>query len=338
MKILVLTPYLQPLVRGNAVTVSRIAESLTERSCLVSAVAVLPSVPADVAARIVADPPDLVHAFHAYDAGLEGLAISRKSRCPMVTTITGSDLFESLRNGKRAATVEVLRASTAVTVFHHGIRRELLTEVPDLAVPVEVIPQAVDANAALRQAPSNEVPVLLLPAGLRPVKNVIGCIAALEPLYRQGERFRLLIAGPVLDPEYGAQVVEAAEKAPFATYLGEVDHTAMAGLYAEADVVLNTSLFEGGMANSLLEAMAAARPVVASDVAGNRTIVTDGENGFLYADEDDFRRKIICLLHDPTLRRTLGGQGRLLVSSRFSIQQEAEAYLRLYSSILKTGI
>ena len=96
----------------------------------------------------------------------------------------------------------------------------------------------------------------LLPAGLRPVKNVLFALPLLAELYREEPGLRFLLAGPIIDAEYGARVLAQLEAYPFARYLGAVGHDAMACLYQQADVVLNTSLFEGGMATSILEALA----------------------------------------------------------------------------------
>jgi glycosyltransferase involved in cell wall biosynthesis len=104
-------------------------------------------------------------------------------------------------------------------------------------------------------------------------------------------------------------------------------------VYQEASVVLNTSRFEGGMANSLLEAMAWGRPVLASDIEGNRSLVTDGVTGLLYRDAGDFRDKAGMLIADPALRLKLGMAGHRLVEEHHSPEREAQAYLRLYGEI-----
>jgi glycosyltransferase involved in cell wall biosynthesis len=107
----------------------------------------------------------------------------------------------------------------------------------------------------------------------------------------------------------------------------------MTALYRQASVVLNTSRFEGGMANSLLEAMACSRPVLAADIEGNRSLVNDGVTGLLYRDTPEFLDKAKLLL-DLALRQRLGNAGRRLVEERHSPGREAAAYLGLYEEIL----
>jgi glycosyltransferase involved in cell wall biosynthesis len=116
--------------------------------------------------------------------------------------------------------------------------------------------------------------------------------------------------------------------------LGEVPYDQMGDLYTRADLVLNCSLFEG-MPNSLMEAMALGRPVLARDIPGNHSLIRDGETGWLYQDEDDFRRQISLLVADADLRKQTGCRARDFVQSHFSPALEAERYLQLYNSLMQ---
>ena len=109
----------------------------------------------------------------------------------------------------------------------------------------------------------------------------------------------------------------------------------MAALLRDADVVLNCSLSEGGMANSVLEALACGRAVLASDIAGNRSVIEDGVTGLLFRDPGDFADKAARLLGDPALRERLGEAGRER-ASRLGLQQEIERYLKLYVAVAPT--
>jgi glycosyltransferase involved in cell wall biosynthesis len=144
----------------------------------------------------------------------------------------------------------------------------------------------------------------------------------------------LRLVGPVIDRGYAEAVRAAVAAFPFASCPGPVDHSEMAGLYRRSHVVLNTSRFEGGMANSLLEAMAWGRPVLASDVEGNRSLITDGVNGLLYRDEQEFVAKAEMLLSDTGLCLRLGTAGRDTVSRNHAPIDEAAKYLDLYRSII----
>jgi glycosyltransferase involved in cell wall biosynthesis len=106
----------------------------------------------------------------------------------------------------------------------------------------------------------------------------------------------------------------------------------MGTLYARANVVLNCSHFES-MPNSLLEAMALARPVLAVDVPGNLSLIHNNETGWLYRDEDDFRIKVTQLVGNATLRAEVGSRAREYVRTEFSSRFEAENYYKLYTTL-----
>ncbi len=88
---------------------------------------------------------------------------------------------------------------------------------------------------------------------------------------------------------------------------------------AAADLHLLTS-FSEAQGISLLEAMAASRPVVATAVGGVVEVVADGESGFLVSPDDDeaMARSILELARNPALAARMGAAGRARVQERFS--------------------
>jgi glycosyltransferase involved in cell wall biosynthesis len=73
-------------------------------------------------------------------------------------------------------------------------------------------------------------------------------------------------------------------------------------------------------------------PVVASPIGVNSTLIQDGKNGFLAAKEDEWVEKLLALVRDPELRRSMGQVGRATVEAGYSLQVQAPRVL----SILKT--
>jgi glycosyltransferase involved in cell wall biosynthesis len=289
--------------------------------------------PEELLRRVRAFAPDCLHAFHARQGGGPARALAASLGIPYLITLTGTDIYGAWDEADRDEARAILSAAVALIVFHDRIGQRLLQQYPGLAVPVAVIPQGVSVAQPLPTQPPPDRVVFFLPAGIRPVKDVLFPLEPLAALYPRFPGLRFALAGPVLDPDYGARVLATLQGYPFASWLGEVPHEAMALQYAAAGVVLNTSLSEGGMANSLLEAMAAARPVLAADVEGNRSLVTDGVNGLLYGGAAEFGAKAAQLLADPGLRRRLGLAGRRYVEQECSPEREAARYLDLYGAV-----
>lgn len=109
----------------------------------------------------------------------------------------------------------------------------------------------------------------------------------------------------------------------------------IAKAYADLDVIVLTSLNEGTPV-SLIEAMASARPVVATSVGGVVDIVVDGKNGFLVGsnDADLFADKVSALLGDRDKRRELGSRGREFVRNAFQKDRLIEETEELYYKCL----
>jgi glycosyltransferase involved in cell wall biosynthesis len=86
------------------------------------------------------------------------------------------------------------------------------------------------------------------------------------------------------------------------------------------------------MSNALLEAMAAARPVVATDVGGNPEVMVDGETGILVPPRrpDLLRAALERLLGDPELRRRLGRAARERAESRYSWDSVVASTIAVY--------
>lgn len=91
-----------------------------------------------------------------------------------------------------------------------------------------------------------------------------------------------------------------------------------------------------GISNTILEAMACALPVVATDVGGNRELVTPGRSGAIVPAQDveAMARALLALADDPAQARRMGGAGRAEVDRRFSLQSMVAGYQALYDELL----
>ena len=107
--------------------------------------------------------------------------------------------------------------------------------------------------------------------------------------------------------------------------------TNVARFVAAADVVVQPSILDAAPLVPL-EAMAAGKPVVGSDVGGLPEQICDGVTGYLVPPRDTaaLARRVIELLRDPGLRSRMGDAGRTRVSERFSLTRQAEAIASLY--------
>jgi len=92
-----------------------------------------------------------------------------------------------------------------------------------------------------------------------------------------------------------------------------------------------------GFPRSILEAMRAGLPVVASDVGGVREAVVDGSTGLLVprGNPDALRERLDVLLQDPTLRSRFGQAGRARYEERFTFDRMLEQTLAIYRDVIR---
>jgi len=105
-------------------------------------------------------------------------------------------------------------------------------------------------------------------------------------------------------------------------------------IYEGLDIVALTSLNEGTPV-SIIEAMAAARPVVAVKVGGVPDIVQDEKTGYLVesGDTEGFSRKLLDLIKDPVKRRDFGRNARNAAKNRFTKERLIKDIEKLYNEI-----
>ena len=97
--------------------------------------------------------------------------------------------------------------------------------------------------------------------------------------------------------------------------------------------------FTEGLSNSIMEYMALAKPVVATDGGGTRELVIDGVTGFLVPARDarQVADRLLALLDDPALRRQLGNAGQRRVLDGFSLARMVAQQLALYTEAAGLG-
>jgi glycosyltransferase involved in cell wall biosynthesis len=206
--------------------------------------------------------PDVVYAHFLVPAGLAAALVSR---APLVVTAHGQDVANATRPGVRAATRHVVRRAAAVVAVSGWLRERLVHTAPQARGKTEVVDCGVDLERFTpREVSAARAEVGWTPEGtaflclgsLSERKNVLRLASAFE---RRGEGELAFVGdGPLrgqLEGRTGIRLV------------GRVPHDAVPAWIAACDVLCQPSLVEPfGLAT--LEAMAAARTVVATRVGG----------------------------------------------------------------------
>jgi glycosyltransferase involved in cell wall biosynthesis len=164
-------------------------------------------------------------------------------------------------------------------------------------------------------------------------KNHAGFLRIAEQIHNRLPNVEFLLAG---DGRFRAELeVQAAALGlgDRVVFLGVRND--IAGVLASVDVAVLTSESES-LSNTILEAMAARRPVVAYRVGGNAELVNN-QRGFLIdaKNENNFAEAVLRLLSDPDLRREQGECGQRFVRENFSLDRVRRSYKSLYLTLLE---
>jgi glycosyltransferase involved in cell wall biosynthesis len=159
-----------------------------------------------------------------------------------------------------------------------------------------------------------------------------------DPKYRH---VRLVICGgdttqPNSIPRLANLKRQAEPLGESVIFTGEVhDPTA---IICGFDIATCTSKADNeGIPNSLIEAMAAAKPVVSTQVGDIAELVDDGRSGILVPD-DDVKALVVALkkmIDDPGLRRQYGLAGQARVRQDFNLETQVAKYAALYESLFE---
>lgn len=208
-----------------------------------------------------------------------------------------------------------------------------------IGVPVSRIRQIPGSGVDLQRfAPTPEpasVVTVVLAARLLWDKGVGVYVAAARILRARGVEARFLLAGEP-DPSNPSSVARVQVQDWVAegivTCIGWVSD--MPRLLADAHIVCLPSYREGAP-KSLLEAAAAGRPIVTTDVPGCRQVVEHGENGLLVPPRDAhaLADALGRLINDPQMRIRMGAAGRRRAELEFGTDSVARQTLALYGEI-----
>jgi glycosyltransferase involved in cell wall biosynthesis len=165
------------------------------------------------------------------------------------------------------------------------------------------------------------------------VKNIPMFLRAADRVSQRISDTRFVVAGEgEMKVDMEAMAVEMGIE-QFVYFVGRCDD--VPALLAASSVCVLPSKAEG-FSNSVLEYMAAGKPVVVTDVGGAAEAVVEGETGYLVASNDDeaMAERLVGLLRDDEKAAKFGAAARERAGAAFSTERQLEKTLDLYKRLL----
>jgi glycosyltransferase involved in cell wall biosynthesis len=175
--------------------------------------------------------------------------------------------------------------------------------------------------------------LLLQVARLDALKDHLTAVRTLQRVTQLRRNVKLVLAGEGPELEAISAEVRKLSLQPFVRFLGLRNDVPR--LMRAADMLLLTSISEG-IPLTVIEAMAAGLPVVATRVGGLPEIVEEGRTGWLApaGDDEELATAVLRLADNRSLQLEMGAAGRRRAEAMFSDEQMNAAYGRLYEEML----
>ncbi len=288
-----------------------------------------------IGSRIIrSNPIDVLYTQDPFSSGLAGYALKRRFRKPLALSFAGDMIDnphwcgESPRNrvmnrfGKwlirRADAFRVCSTSERAKLIARGVPAGRIHNIGWLSDFSRF--ENADGKRLRERFLSNGFDRLLLFVGrLVKQKNLPNLIAAMKIVTEAQGSVLLLVVG---DGEESARVKELARRLRVeknVLFLGAVEHERLPDYFAACDAFVLPSFYEGN-AIAVMEAAAAGRPSVSTDVSGASDTIIDGVTGFIVENNNPVRlaERLIALLNDPAKARDMGRSARSRVTRKYA--------------------
>jgi glycosyltransferase involved in cell wall biosynthesis len=301
-----------------------------------------------IAQELASGFPELLHVYHARKAGAPALEAADRVDSPSppwVVSFGGTDLHLDVKTARKRRVVwETCERSARILAHGRETAEVAQRTLPEsMRSKIRYIPRGVEAvpgrefvgevRAAWGIEPGHTV--LVMPAGIRPVKGQRTGILEVARLAARRPELRLFVLGAALDPVYARVIRNKVAALPFARIATPLAREKMGAAYEVADVILNTSRAEG-YANAIAEAQAAGCAVIASNAPGNNQAIVHGQTGLLFDrnHEGELAQTLDALLGDPALLEHLRAGALAHATKDLDPVRESNALAAAYAEAL----
>ncbi|MCC7136106.1 MAG: glycosyltransferase family 4 protein, partial [Nitrosomonas sp.] len=203
---------------------------------------------------------------------------------------------------------------TQAIIVPSGFLKQVFEE---FGVAARIVPNIINLERFSwhsRSVEKSTAPHIIVTRNLEPIYDVATAIRAFFQVTSRIPAAKLTIAGSGPERDSLEKLVAELDLVDRVRFTGRLENEAMAALYQQADLMVNSSLIDN-TPNSVLEALASNVPVVSTNVGGVPFLVEHGKNALLVPPQDPvaMASAILTLLENPDMIRQFGENGLKLV-------------------------
>jgi glycosyltransferase involved in cell wall biosynthesis len=297
---------------------------------------------------------DIIHAHWVIPNGPIATTFSLITNTPMIITLHGSDIFVSLKKGflgfitkicfKYASFITVCSQHLYESALSLGAIPEQLRLIvwgadPAIFDPSNFPPQDIIRKSLKLPTSGN---IILSLGRLVKKKGVEYLIKAAPYVKKKVPDVSIVIAGDGPELKTLKQLAVELRAQDYIHFIGKVDWDYVPLLLHASDVFVAPSIEDesgnmDGLPTTILEAMAAGKPVVATNIAGIPLVILDGRTGLLVPPRDShaLAEAIVLILLNKSLREKMGFWSRQMVINYLNWNRVAIEFSYIYINALK---
>jgi glycosyltransferase involved in cell wall biosynthesis len=272
---------------------------------------------------------------HGFYSTVPGVMAAKAAKVPVVLAAK-RDLNEFLSRKQVWVEKSLWRFCDRIIVNARAVKGQMTTRERVAAKSIVVIPNGLDSRyfeAKPRQGENGEILIGMV-ANFREQKDHRTFLDSAALILKQYPSARFVCVGngptqPAMEAYAGCVGVSDS-----VTFPGRIEGAELVALRSRFTITVLASTNEG-MPNVVMESMALGVPVVANPSGGVGELVEDGITGFLfpYKRSDVLSEKILFLLSNPAIRRTMGETSRHRMQEGFTVDRMIRRYEDLYVSL-----
>lgn len=288
--------------------------------------------------------PDIVHAHYVTKYGVIG---AFSGFHPFVVSAWGSDVLVNPKESiifknvikyalkktdlitcdgenSRDAMVNLGINPEKIKIIYHGVDTQVFN------------PDQRDRGLIQNLFGKERTPIVISARGLIPRCNVETFIKSIPLILKKIPDAKFIIVGDGPEEDYLGGLTKSFGISESVKFVGWLPINAFAKHIASSDVYVCTSLLDGGVPVTTLDAMACELAPVVTDVADNSKWIKEGENGFIIPTKNPevLAEKVIYLLENEEIRRRFGEINRRLIKERQEYAKNMEEMETLYKKLI----